>query len=269
MCLGQQSASQMTNADVIELASMGLSDDVILDKISSSEATSFDTSITGLRALKAAKVSDTVIRAMINPRSGANGGSLPGTPNEVQSSDPNDPSSPHDPGIYMYSTANLNAQLVLLEPTIYSQGKTGGIFASAMTYGIAKVKVKAVVQGAHASVRTRDSAVTFYFYFAESENSATRFGGSTTPGEYTLLKFEEKKNSRETVTMQMNAFGASTGTDDKANTGFTSTKVRPGVYKVTPNAPLGPGEYCFLASPGQMGAGAALRLFAFGIASPE
>jgi hypothetical protein len=46
------------------------------------------------------------------------------------------------------------------------------------------------------------------------------------------LKFDEKKDSEETVVMQANAFGASSGTNEKANTGFALTKLRPGVYKV-------------------------------------
>lgn len=65
-----QNTAKMTNADVIDLAGLGLSDDVIIDKIYAAPATDFDTSIPALRALKAAKVSDPVIRAMINPVSG-------------------------------------------------------------------------------------------------------------------------------------------------------------------------------------------------------
>jgi len=57
----------MTNADVIELAGLGLSDDIVIAKIYAASATDFDTSIPGLKALKAAKISDAVIRAMINP----------------------------------------------------------------------------------------------------------------------------------------------------------------------------------------------------------
>lgn len=59
----------MTNADVIELCSLGLSDDVVVQKISNSKAVAFDTSITGLKELKAAKVSDAVIRAMLTQES--------------------------------------------------------------------------------------------------------------------------------------------------------------------------------------------------------
>jgi hypothetical protein len=59
----------MTNADVIELCSLGLSDDVVVQKIGTSKAVAFDTSITGLKELKAAKVSDAVIRAMLTQES--------------------------------------------------------------------------------------------------------------------------------------------------------------------------------------------------------
>lgn len=59
----------MTNADVIELCSLGLSDDVVVQKIGTTKVVAFDTSITGLRELKAAKVSDVVIRAMLTQES--------------------------------------------------------------------------------------------------------------------------------------------------------------------------------------------------------
>ncbi len=266
LCLGQQPAAQMTNADVIELVKMGLSEELIVDKINASEATGFDTSIPGLRALKASKVSDNIIRAMMSPHSAPGIGSMPGTPS--MSSDPDNPASPHDPGIYMYTRERGVPKMVLIEPTFYSQGKTGGFLASSLTYGIAKIKTKAVVPGAHASLTSSDGGVAFYFYFEES-SGAKSFGGSSTPSEYTLLKFDVTKNSRETVTMQGNAFGMSHGTDEKANTGFNSTKLKPGVFKVTPSAPLAPGEYCFLYSTGESGTAAAHRLYAFGVVLPE
>lgn len=58
---------KLTNADVIELSGLGFSDDVIIDKIYAAKGTDFDTSIAGLKALKTAKISDAVIRVMINP----------------------------------------------------------------------------------------------------------------------------------------------------------------------------------------------------------
>jgi hypothetical protein len=65
--LGQQLTHRMTNQDVIDMVSLGLSDDVVLDKIHATDATDFDTSVAGLKTLKLGKVSDAVIRAMINP----------------------------------------------------------------------------------------------------------------------------------------------------------------------------------------------------------
>jgi hypothetical protein len=263
-----QSQKALTNGDVIEMVQLGLGDGVIIDKIHAAPTTAFDTSIAGLKALKEAKVSDAVIQAMIDPRAGATSAA----PAKVN---PNDPNAPHDPGIYMYTEGKSGPQLTMLEPTVYQQGKTGGLFKSAMTYGIAKVKWKAVVEGSHASVRTSDPNVVFYFYFEESNSglSNASFGGTTTPNEFTLLKFDEKKDSRETIVMQANAFGASSGTDQKAAIRFSFTKLRAGVYKVAPSAPLNPGEYCFLSSSGigAYGAGAAgaNRLFDFSVVPPE
>lgn len=271
----QQAPKKLTNGDVIAMASVGLTDDVIIDAIHAAEATDFDTSVSALKDLKAANVSDAVIRAMINPRPAANTGAPAGSPTGPATADPNDPNSPHDPGIYMYSKSRDGLRLVMLEPTVYQGSKSGGAFTSAMTYGIAKIKWKAVVQGAHADVKSSDTGMQFYFYFQESNGgpSHASFGGETAPNEFTLLKFEEKRDSRETVVMAVNAYGSSSGTDQKATIGFSFTKLRPGVYKVVPNAPLRPGEYCFLRSSGAgvygAAAGGANRLFAFSVIPPE
>jgi hypothetical protein len=87
----------------------------------------------------------------------------------------------------MYAEAKNGLHLVILEPTVYSLGQSGGLFKSAMTYGIAKMKWKAVVRGAHANVRSSDSKMVFYFFFEESNAglSHASFGGPTTPNEFT------------------------------------------------------------------------------------
>ena len=67
---GQEMAKRLTNQDIITMVSMGLSDDVIIAKIrsvSGADGLKFDTSVDGLKALKAAKVSDAVIKVRINP----------------------------------------------------------------------------------------------------------------------------------------------------------------------------------------------------------
>lgn len=67
-CLASQAGTRMTNQDIKDLVGVGLSSDVILDKIHGSAATDFDTSVGALKALKAAHVPDVVIRAMMNPQ---------------------------------------------------------------------------------------------------------------------------------------------------------------------------------------------------------
>ena len=73
--LGQQEASfqkRFTNQDIIDMAKLGLSEDVIIAKIraataSNPESVRLDTSIEALGSLKAANVPDSVIKVMINP----------------------------------------------------------------------------------------------------------------------------------------------------------------------------------------------------------
>jgi hypothetical protein len=69
---GQEvSKRKMTNQDVLDMVSLGLGDDVILEKIRSAPETDFVTDLESLKALKAAHVSDPVIQAMINPKAAA------------------------------------------------------------------------------------------------------------------------------------------------------------------------------------------------------
>ncbi len=74
---GPQHEKKLTNEDVIEMSALHLSDEVIIDKINSTEAKDFDTSVDGLKLLKSKNISDAVIRAMINgkPQSAATGSS--------------------------------------------------------------------------------------------------------------------------------------------------------------------------------------------------
>jgi len=262
----------VTNQTVVDMVSAKLPTDVIITKIQTSK-TNFDLSTDALVKLNQSAVPSEVVKAMLQKSSAPAAPAEATTP--VVPADPNDPDSPHDPGIYVYASTGRQKQMLMLEPTVYTQGKSGGVLAHAMTYGIAKVKWKAVVRNAHSNVKVSDPKAVFYFYFEEKGAglSHASFGGTSTPNEFTLLKFDVKSDSRETVVMKANAFGAESGTEDKANIGFTFEKLKPGIYKVTTKNPLAPGEYCFLsASMGGAyapGAAAANRLFDFSISPPE
>jgi S1-C subfamily serine protease len=78
LCQSQNSQAQtrpLSNADVIEMVSIGLGDDVIIEKIQTATALNFDTSVEGLKELKAGKVSDAVLKVMLSPHSAPTPGS--------------------------------------------------------------------------------------------------------------------------------------------------------------------------------------------------
>jgi hypothetical protein len=203
----------VTNQTVVEMVNAKLPADVIITKIQTAQ-TNFDLSTDGLVKLNQSSVPADVIKAMMQKNSAA--ASVVSTA-AAPSVDPLDPTAWHDPGIYIHASNGREKKLIMLEPTVYSQGKSGGQFASAMSYGIAKIKWKAVVRNAHANVKIGDPQAVFYFYFEEKGAglSHPQFGGTSTPNEFTLLKFDVKKDTRETTVMKANAFGSSAGTDDK------------------------------------------------------
>jgi len=260
----------ITFEQVIRLSQSGLSDGVIIAQIKK-RPQPFSLSPDELLQLKAAHVSNNVIEAKVPPSS-APAIANPAATTTASQGDADDPLADHEAGIYMYyTTSGGKRKLVELEPTVYSQGRMGGYWASAVTYGIAKIKWKAVVRSPHAAVSTVDRDTVFYFYFEEKGAGLGHSSSITsTPNEFNLLHFDVKKDTREAIVMQMNSFGGmQTGSQDNATVRFTSTKVRPGVYKVTPSTPLQPGEYCFLSGQSvgafMPGAGSANRLFDFGI----
>lgn len=74
----QNQQKPLTNEDITQMVSLGLSDEVIIEKLQVAGVTSFDTSVEGLKILKAANVSDAVLKFMINPHA-----ALPGKSGRV------------------------------------------------------------------------------------------------------------------------------------------------------------------------------------------
>ncbi len=267
----------LTNADVVKMVKAGLGELVVVAAIRGAAKTAFSVTADDLVRLKQAGVSDTVLAVMLSPAAAAVA-SQPAAPAPAPAApapDPNDPLAPHDAGIYI-DAGEGSPKLVGLEPAVFSQGKTGGMFTSAMTMGLKKMKWRAVVRSAHAPLRTRKTAPVFYFYF-ESRSSglgnsggfAGWVGGATSPNEFVLARMQTKDNGRELVVGEMGAFGGSSGARSEDTVEMRIEKLAPGAYRVSPATPLGPGEYCFFHGGGgnvAMGAGtAAGKLFDFGV----
>ena len=182
------------------------------------------------------------------------------------------PSTPTGREAGIYVDMGNSQEPVELEPTVFTQGKTGGVFTSAMTYGIKKMKWKAVVRGRRANLRVRGTQPTFYFYFERSQNTGGAFSGwmgsASSPNEFVLARMEQTDSARELVVGEFGAFGGDTGTRSEDTVDLKIEKLGPGVYRATPATPLEVGhEYClfYAAGANAMGAGTAGKLFDFGV----
>ena len=89
---------------------------------------------------------------------------------------------------------------------------------------------------------------------------------AASPNEFSLIRFDQKKDHREAAIGSYSLGGVKSGVSDKARVAFTYDDVAPGVFKVTPTADLQPGQYGFLSSVGAgAGMGMMARIFDFGV----
>jgi hypothetical protein len=238
---GQQEASfqkRFTNKDIIDMAKLGLSEDVIIAKIraataSNPESVRLDTSIEALGSLKAANVPDSVIKVMINPTpppAAVIAGAIPMT------MDPNLP--PPEVGVYWKN----GGKFILVEGRAVSNTKAGGKAGSFFTNGLRNQHWDATIEGRISKNLVRDHHPTFYLYVTEGMDSS----------DYVLLRLNRKSDHRE---FQIGSFGGITGgksgiKQDK-EVGISSEHVGIRMYKLTVESDLKAGEYGFFMGTGQ------------------
>jgi hypothetical protein len=222
----QDAAKRLTNQDIIEMTNLNLSDDVIIAKIRSAtgaDASKFDTSVDGLKALKAANVSDAVIKVMINP--------TPPPPPVVTTAapmtlDPNFP--PPEVGVYWKDAA-------------IARTKAGGRAASFATDGIRGQHWDAVLEGPASKNHVKDRRPIFYLYVPDGSSAA----------DYALIKLQKKGDRRE---FQVGSFGGigggKSGVKKDKEVSCSSEHVGIRMYKITLNEDLKPGEYAFFMGTG-------------------
>jgi hypothetical protein len=229
------------NDSIMKLTGFKLGDAVIVEKIKTTHC-DFDTSVAALEQLKNANVSDAVIGAMLSVKTSTIGD---GSASAALATDPNDPKSPHEAGIWLYDECSGKPKMTQLEPSVYSQGRSGS--AMFMGWG-ATVKQEAVIRSAHAQMSATNRQPVFYFYFERTEAGLSDSHGATSPNEYILAQFETvgKDNQRRLVIGSMNAYaGGTSGAEAKSVRSFDFEKLAPGIYKVVSKEPLPNGEYGF------------------------
>lgn len=233
--LGQDGNKRLTNKDIIDMTAIGLSDEVIIAKIrsvSGADRLSLDTSIEGLKALKAANVSDAVIKVMMNPAPPAAPVVLAGTP---VTNDPNFP--PPEVGVYWKDGQSF----VLIQGMTLSKVKAGGRAGAFFTNGIRSEHWDATIEGPTSRNKVKDRRPVFYLYVPDGDTSA----------DYVLIKLEKKSDRRE---FEVGSFGGVTGgkagVKNEKEVAFHAEHVGIRMYKVTLDADLKGGEYGFFLGTG-------------------
>jgi hypothetical protein len=230
----QEGAKKLSNQDVIDMVGLGLSDDVIIGKIQASAAsdgTAFDTSLDGLKQLKAAKVSDAVIKVVVNPKVSA----APAAQSGGSMEDPNLP--PKEIGVYWRD----GVKFILLEGQNVSQAKMGGKFASHMTMGIKAKRWKAFVEGKTSQNRVGGDQV-FYIYCPDGMSAS----------DYKLISLQVHGDRREFDVGSVGGFtGGKSGISESSESDFKAERIASRTYKITLAQPLKGGEYGFFMGSGQ------------------
>ncbi len=228
---------RLTNEDIINMVKMGLSDDVIISKIraasaAGADAISLDTSVEGLRGLKAANVPDSVIKIMINPAPPPAPVIVASTPMTM---DPNLP--PPEVGVFWRDGTNF----ILLQGQAMTNAKVGGKAGSFFSNGLRNQHWDAYLEGPTSKNVVRDRRPTFYLYVPEGTDSS----------DYVLIKLNKKSDHRE---FEIGSFGGVTGGKSGVKRDkelpFRAEHVGIRIYKLTVDD-LRPGEYGFFMGTGQ------------------
>lgn len=259
----------MNNDEVISLAKAGLNQSIIIGKIRTSKS-DFDLSTNGLIKLKQAGVSDDIVAAMLEAKSGKSISSAPAAGGGRAMGDPNDPMSPHNYGIYLYEMRDGKPKMTQLQPNVSAQNRTGGGFTAAVTpFGLGKVKTKANLPGRNASLQISDTMPVFYFYLDTASGGLnTASGIPSTPNEFTLVRFNQRSDNREVTIAKHNSWGGKGGLSDEYVVALKAEDMGNGIFKVTPQVDLKKGEYGFyLVNSGNSNAAAGMgsKFFDFGV----
>ncbi|HYB71153.1 MAG TPA: hypothetical protein VEH80_10790 [Candidatus Bathyarchaeia archaeon] len=230
----------LTNDSVIQMVKAGLPEAVVIAKIKSTPS-KFDLKTDSLVSLKKAGVSDKVLEAMVAAGSGSGPSTAAATP------------APPTPA--------LAAGALKTQDVIYQQvgGKYVEMFATSANLetnmAFFQSKSEVVLEGRKAQYRTTDKQPVFLSTYSSTDAPLVR------------LKPGDDHNDRN-LKIGSGAFMPFGGTQkmgvrNEDKVAVTIERDPRGFYKVTPSAPLAPGEYGFILATG-FGAGSG-KIYDFGV----
>lgn len=251
-----------TNKTILDLKSAGLSKDVIKNMIGSAPNCKFETDAQSIIKLKKAGIDDEVINAMITKMSPSTAASATATPTPaVNTTVPATGTASLDvlkkegSGIYYADKAGITE----VEPTVYSGKKTSGRALDHITYGFGKSTTRMTLNGNTANISVNEKKPVFYFVFNKSEGNLNDQGSGwlrevSGPNEFQLVKIivtkdkkTGKQTGREIETRAGNYYsGTEEGVSSKFKVDFKRKKLEEGIYEISFESDLEPGEYCFM-----------------------
>lgn len=164
-------------------------------------------------------------------------------------------------GIY----AILDGNKQLMEPIKYVGMKTNAL-GSALTYGIAKTKLKLIFSGSTSPYLFSNNKAHFRFYFGMVPASKSQrfymFMGSYSLRDFSVSKFTVKSNKRQLIQGSYSIWqGSNNGLEFDEGVKISYKIIREGVFDVFVEAQ--PGQYCFIFN--NNGAGGFNSVFDFTI----
>jgi hypothetical protein len=225
---------RMTNQDVVDMLKAKMSESTILMAIRSSPP-GFDTSASGLIKLSTASASDKIMQAVIeassSERQSASGAAVSDT-GKASSGAP--------------ATANPE-EVVLLDNGSRSQMKylAPQIRTAARALGFGGVAQYAALNGAKATLRIKSTQPSFIVAIPSNAQPESYF---------TIANFAVRKNGSREVSVGGGYISYSTGISKdrviKANAEKDADQSKAPkdfiIYRITPAAPMVPGEYAFI-----------------------
>jgi hypothetical protein len=229
----------MTNADVVKMASAGLPDEVIIDSINRAPSRNFDLSVDGLIALKTAGVHDAAIAAM--SRAGDSGAKTVASDRNLPPPAANVPDAQIEqpPTTNVFYLVGQGGRLRKLEPIRASITKTQRDL-------IEGNQVFYKLYGAHSPVRVNSANVALVVKLVPKDNKFHVLGdydAHDLSGLY-YRRFESVDGARQTMVSARPPRRGRTHDPDPGEFSFSTVKLGADFYKVIPNEPLIPGEYC-------------------------
>lgn len=235
----------LTNKDILDMNKMGLPPEILVAKIKSSQC-NFDTSPASLQALKATGIGDSVILAMVEaPNGQPKAAAIQDSPDVSNTSSHPYPTAT-TPGTASRDVEALSAGFYYktaqgwqkLEPISLAGGglkHVGKMFVPGLT-----PQMVWTFRGAESPIQIEDKRPTFCIKeFPELAGVAGR-------SQHALLivRFDTKKDHRELQTTNGgNVFTFKSGLSKDRMPDITTKTVSDGVFMVTPNEDLKPGEY--------------------------